>query len=208
MRTNKGSCVIGMVIVSSVLLASTARAGNHTWRLRELFSNANGTIQFIELQESLGGTGEVFMLGQWVLSDGTGKQFDFPENLTGSTANKFLLLGTASFAALPNAPTPDYILENGFIARSGDTLRTPWDELTFGADVLPVDGVMSLNSSLVPAVNNPTNFAGETGSVVAPNIPAASTWGLIATALSLLIAGSVTIARRSSKKARPAVAIA
>ena len=207
MRTKNGSFAIGMVIVSGVLFASSARAGNHSWQFTEFFTNADGTVQFIELQESLGGPGETFMAGQFVFSTSTEKLFNFPENLIGPTSNRFLLLGTAGFAALPNAPTPDYILEDNFLSRAGDTLvYTTWDDVTYGAGVLPHDGVMSLDRDLVTGLNSPTNYAGETGSVVAPNIPAASTWGLIASALALLIAGSVTIVRRSSKRAQPAAA--
>ena len=208
MSAKKGSFAFGMAIVAGVLLASTAHAGNHSWKFTEFFSNADGSIQFIELQESLGASGERFLYGNWVMSDNTGKLFEFPEDLIEPTTDKYILLGTVGFAALPHAPTPDYIIEDSFIAIRGDTVRYVWDDVTYEVGALPLDGVRSIDRNSVAGVNTPTNYAGETGSVVAPNIPAASTWGLITTALALLIAGSVTIARRSSKMTRLGVAIA
>ena len=39
--------------------AGPALAGIHTWDVNEVFSNADGTIQFVELWESQGFTSEV-----------------------------------------------------------------------------------------------------------------------------------------------------
>ncbi|MFP6607219.1 MAG: hypothetical protein VCC19_11635, partial [Myxococcota bacterium] len=39
--------------------AGPALAGIHTWDVNEVFSNADGTIQFVELWEAAGGAGEV-----------------------------------------------------------------------------------------------------------------------------------------------------
>lgn len=89
-------------------MAADAQAGSHLWRFNEIFSNTDGTIQFIELHECCGSNAEVNLSGKWVLSDATGNQFFFPENLIPPTA-KHLLLATAGFAALPGAPTPDYL---------------------------------------------------------------------------------------------------
>ena len=206
MSTKSRTFAIGMLIVSGLLFTSAAHGGNHTWRFSELFSNADGTIQFIELNESMGGALEVNMRGQWIMSDATGKKFDFPANLTEDTTRKYLLLATERFAALPNAPTPDYIIPENFIAVDGDTVRYVFVDVTYGPGELPLDGVMSLGKHMIRVVNNPTNFAGETGTVVVSNIPAASAWGLIVTALALLIAGSITMQRHSLNTAQPAVA--
>ena len=40
------------------LLTGIASAGIHTWDVNEVFSNSDGTIQFVELWESAGGADE------------------------------------------------------------------------------------------------------------------------------------------------------
>jgi hypothetical protein len=153
-------------------------AGSHLWRIREVFSNADGSVQFIELYECCGAANEIFLQGKWVRSTATGSQFNFPANLPpNSTANEYLLLATAAFAALPGAPAPDYIIPAGFINVNDDRLTYwmyPEATFDFAPGALPTDGVHSLvcqaNGSALcfaysAAVNTPTNFAGQTGSV-------------------------------------------
>ncbi|MCH8164509.1 MAG: hypothetical protein IH889_02765 [Planctomycetes bacterium] len=156
-----------------------AMAGSHSWRINEVFSNADGTIQFIELKECCGAANEIFLTGKWVRSQATGNEFLFPGNLPpGSTANKHLLLATPGFAALPGAPTPDYIIPAGFFAINGDTIEywfyTP-ATLTFGPGELPTDCITSLHDGGAgpnfTGPNSPTNFAGETASVDACPCP-------------------------------------
>ena len=48
-----------LVALSIVCPTGFALAGQHTWDVNEVFSNADGTIQFVELWEANGGTGEV-----------------------------------------------------------------------------------------------------------------------------------------------------
>ena len=63
------------------LAGGPALAGSHLWRFRELFSNADGTVQFIEMQECCGGDSEMGLQNLWVNSESTGKTFIFPSNL-------------------------------------------------------------------------------------------------------------------------------
>ena len=117
--------------------------------------------------------------------------------LSGDTTNTFYLLGTAAFAALPGAPTPDAIIPAGsvpFFAQSGDTVAFGgFDTWTFGA--VPTDGTNSLNRGLPPSetagngANSPTNFAGATGSVTVPppaSVPL-SAWPTLLLMLTLLL---------------------
>ena len=107
-------------LLASIAFAAgptSALAGSHLWRFHEIFSSANGTIQFIEMHECCGSEFEVNILSKWVESDTTGKQFVFPTSLDPPTNDKFLLLGTAGFAALPGAPEPDYIIPDNFFSR-------------------------------------------------------------------------------------------
>lgn len=146
---------------------TTALGGRHTWDVNEVFSNADGSIQFVELREGNGTPNEINLSGQAVTSDVAGQSFVIPSNVVAPTSNKHLLLATASFAALPGAPTPDHIIPPGslpFFTLSGDTVRFAiYDAFTFGA--VPTDGIMSMNDGGVVAANSPTNYAGATGSV-------------------------------------------
>src|SRR5262245_25475910 len=170
-----------VVVCSVVLLWSgmPAWSGAHLWRVTELFSNADGTIQFIELTTCCGSTGgEIFLSGQHLTSNG--HDFVFPGNLNPGT-NKHILLATDGFAALPGAPTRDYTLPPNFFSTAGDSITfIVYDTMTFGAGALPTNGSSSLNKNeedatdtAFVAVNSPTNLAERSGSVNAGGGPPA-----------------------------------
>lgn len=174
-------CTVFVALLALSLFNSSALAGSHLWRFNEIFSNADGTIQFVELKESMGANNETFIGNKDITSAATGHSFIFPSNLPCSncTANKHLLLATQSFADLPGAPTPDFIIPEGILplfATDSDTL-TYWTYTlaTWSYEGVPTDGINSLNhgeSSDTIAVNSPTNFNDESGSVVVPCNPA------------------------------------
>jgi hypothetical protein len=146
---------------------------SHLWIVNELFSSPDGQVQFIELWECCGSSIETQLAGKNVFS--LSHSFVFPSNITGNTAHRFLLLATATFAALPGAPTPDYILPANFFAVTGDTVRWfiyPNATVSFSSGQIPLDGVHSLNHDLTTGVNSPTNFAGQSGSVSLVTVPA------------------------------------
>ncbi len=169
--SNKSILIAAAMISGVLFLAAPAQAASHLWRFNEIFSNADGTIQFIELKECCGAANETALGNKDISSAATGNSYVFPANLpcNNCTANKHLLLATQSFADLPGAPTPDYIIEPGLFSINGDTL-TYWfyaaATWTYGAGQVPVDGVNSLNRDGTSGINSPTNFAGEEGSVV------------------------------------------
>ncbi|MEM7263728.1 MAG: hypothetical protein AAF488_17200 [Planctomycetota bacterium] len=160
---------LALAVVAVLGLRAPASAGSHLWQVNEAFSNADGTVQFIELRECCGSPGETGLATKWVASAASGMQFNFPGNLSGSTANQHLLLATAAFAALPGAPTPDYIIPENFIGLEEDVL-TYWmygaATMTILPGDLPLDGVNSYFRDGTTGTNSPTNFAGATGSVV------------------------------------------
>lgn len=158
------------VAVLSILGGTlSAHGGSHLWRFSEVFTNADGTIQFIELKECCGSTGEVFMTGKRVFSEANNNVATFQSNLTGSTAYKYLLLGTAGFAALPGAPAPDLIIPSNFFPVGlANTLQYDvYNEayMTYAAGALPTDGITSLRIDGSTGMNTPTNFAGQSGTV-------------------------------------------
>jgi|GEM_PF-895899 len=154
-----------------------AFSGVHLWRVKEIFSNADGTIQFIEIATCCGSTGEIFVDTKVVSSNS--HSFTFSGNLSGSTLNKHILLATSGFAALPGAPTPDHIIADNFFSTTADVISFDvYDTLVFSAGQLPTNGISSLNKdpndgtdTTFPAANSPTNFGDVSGSVNASSGP-------------------------------------
>ena len=162
--------------LSLAVAPSVTFAGAHTWDVVEVFSNPCGNIQFIEIREMQGTPGETGINNGTITSNT--RTYDIPNPaLVAPTTNKRVLFATPDFAALPGAPTPNYIFPASmvpFFNPAGDTIRyTPYD--TWVVTSVPTDGVNSLNRNVVPAVqaNSPTNYAGTTGSVNATPTPPA-----------------------------------
>ena len=165
--------------------------GSHLWIVNELYSSPDGQVQFVEQWECCGSSIEIFMQGKDVFS--LSHSFTFPEDLTGNTAHRYLLLGTAGYAALPGAPPPDYIIPNGFFSTQGDTVRWhiyPNATLAYGPGDLPLDGVLSLNYDGSTGVNSPTNYAGQSGSVRLVSVPALPIGWMVALVVGALAAGA------------------
>jgi len=164
--------IAAATLAPCILTSQPAIAGGHTWFVNEIFSDSTGTIQFIEVKEINGGPFETGTAGHVVSSNS--HSFTIPSNVAQPTSFRHILLATAGFAALPGAPTPDYIIVSNFLSANGDTIRyVPNDTFTFGVGVMPTDGVRSLNRDSSTGVNSPTNYAGQTGSVnAAPGPPA------------------------------------
>ena len=171
-----GAAVLPFAAVAPVL------AGSHTWDIVEVFSNGDGTIQFIELKECCGNANETGLLNKTVTSTTTGLVFTFPANLPGgSTANAHILLGTTAFAALPGAPTPDHIIPSNFFSTTAEPFPGieywVYDDFIFSVGVLPTNGKDALArpgpcpqpptvcSGVVAMPNSPTNFSGHSGNV-------------------------------------------
>ena len=149
----------------------------HKYTISEIFSNADGTVQFIELtthdnfEEQWGGRTITASSG------GVTHSFTFPADLpSAATANTSVLIATQGFADL-GIVTPNYIIPAGFLFTSGGTLN-----FGAGADVvnytaLPSDGTHSVNQSGVVATATPTNFAGATGQLPNPTTTVDGTAG-------------------------------
>ena len=164
------------------LFAAGAAAEFHTFQIDELYSNADGTVQYVVLHESAGMNGENLLHGQRLTSTSvSGTQtLLFPANLPGGscgnytcsdspTANKRVLIATAGFAAL-GLIVPDYVILNGFLAVGGGTVNYAFvDQMTYAT--LPTDGVTALYSDGTKRQNLAKNFAGATATVTAPAGP-------------------------------------
>ena len=88
---------VGAVAAILLLAAGNAQAAFHLWRIDEIYSNASGTIQYIEMTALTGG--QQFLNGITLTStSGTTNTFTFPSNLPGDTTGKKMLLATSGFA--------------------------------------------------------------------------------------------------------------
>jgi hypothetical protein len=152
----------------SLLAAPAALAMFHLFQIEQLYSNADGSVQFIVLHQSGGPNGENFWAGQTLTSTraGASKSLMFPGNLPSTaTSGRRVLIATSGFAAL-GIVTPDYEIPNGFLPTDGGTLNYAGvDQWTYAS--LPTDGANAINRNGVEIPNLATNFAGQTGSVVA-----------------------------------------
>lgn len=157
------------------VFTGVASASFHTFRINEIYSNPSGSVQFIELREVSGFNGQNVLTAAPDIKS-LANDFTFPTNLpSATTANKTFILGTAAYAAIAGAPTPDYLIPANFFNPAGDTLQygsAATDLTSFGA--VPGNATQSLNrvgtsgSTFTVATNSPTNFAGATGSIPEP----------------------------------------
>ena len=154
-------------VVGLALVVNPAQATFHLWDIVEVYSNFDGSVQFVEMFDSF--NGENIMGGKQLKSNS--HTFTIPANLsTTATANHRLLFATAGFSSLAGGVTPDYVIPSNFFSITGDTLNfANVDFKTFAS--IPTDGLMSLNyagATATVAANTPTNFANNTGSVNLP----------------------------------------
>jgi hypothetical protein len=177
------AAVLGLQMV--VLSASRADASFHLWHVKEVFTNADGSVQFIELFNSFGG--EQFV-GNHVLranSDGAIKNFTIPDSLPNSpsTANTHMLIATPAFASQPGAVTPDFTLPAGsvpFFNPNASNITISFsgsnDSMSFSSTLLPKDGFQSLTdtgatgfppgtANIQVTANTPTHFPNIAGQI-------------------------------------------
>jgi hypothetical protein len=164
--------LLRLCVATALLVVSSAGyAAFHLFTIEQIYSNADGSVQFIVLvNPSVSANGESQWTGQSITSAGHTYTFasDLPSFLTGG---KRALIATQGFAAL-GIVTPDYVVPNGFLSTPGGTINyADVDSVSYSA--LPTDGVHAIqrNGAVVP--NVATNFAGTSASVGASATPAA-----------------------------------
>ena len=151
-----------------------AHAAFHLFRIAEVYSNADGSVQYIVIRESSGSNGENFWAGLQIKTQnaaGVVKTFNVPSNLpSGNTASRSVLLATANFTAL-GLPAPDFTIPARFVPTEGGTINYANVD-TINIPSLPSDGVTAVdrNSNMVPAA--PRNFANATVAMTATPVTA------------------------------------
>lgn len=170
MRTLK-SLLLAAVAHALLAFSAAASASYHTYEIAQLYSNADGTIQFVLLHENAGQNGEDLLAGHTltVTRSGVTKTFVFPANLPSpNTAGRYVLIATQGYvdaAAIAEfaAVRPDYVLPNQFLPTDGGVVNyADVDAVSYAS--LPVDGTFALftpsTSAGFVAANAPRNFAG------------------------------------------------
>ena len=156
-----------------VVAATSVWASFHSFVIEQVYSNADGTVQFVVLHETQGTNGANAWSGHSFTSTHAGvtKSFPFPADLPGAaTANARVLIGTQSLAALLFI-APDYVIPDGFLATDGATLDFAGaDTFTYGS--LPTDGINAINRAGATVPNLATNFAGKAVSFPALSVTA------------------------------------
>ena len=150
------------------LIASAASARFESWRFDELYSNADGTMQYIVLKEAFGFTdmNNVGPVGMTSSGQNDFKVFDFGHDLPPTTtANKFMLIATQAVADT-GLITPDYIMPDRFLPTDGGVVNFG-GVISFRFAALPVDGTTALFTTGILYHNSATNFAGASASMPA-----------------------------------------
>jgi hypothetical protein len=176
--------VRAFLLVGIVWLAATpAQAFFHEWEIKEVYTNADGSMQYVELQAFL--STEIFATGAQIVatSDGDTRTFTFPGDLPAvNTLNRHLLIASPGFERLAGAVTPDFYLPSGLFFDPGAasitiTINHPSlpgiDTMTFAGASLPTNGRDSLTdttihtptTTLVASQSSPTNYNGAAGAL-------------------------------------------
>jgi hypothetical protein len=168
---------LGISVVTAIVLClavSQHAIAQDKWRFSEFYSNADGSVQFVEMT-CLNFDDQQGIASAEIRSLTTGKKFvipiDLPDN---TTANRSFLIATDNFESLPGAIVPDYAVFTGlpanFFDPNGDAIsffHNPHGTVTSRSFfTVPTDGINSLQYPLNSfAANTPRNFSGQVGSV-------------------------------------------
>ena len=177
-----------LVALTLALAALPSRALFHLWAIDEIYSNADGTVQYAEL---VAFSGSQQFLKNHTLVAGTGpgaRTFTFPADLPGDTAGKRMLIGTTAFAA-QGIVAPDYVVPNNFFDFPNGTVSFAEGADTWNYAGVPAGGTVALFRSGATGTRTPTNFAGMTPNP--PRLLNISTRGQVQTGDNVMIGGFI-----------------
>ena len=148
-------CILAACALAGVAPAFAA------FTIDQIYSNADGTVQYLVLRESSGLNNQQSFAGQTltITNARVTKPLVFSSNLPSSaTAGRRVLIGTRGLEEL-GLITLDYVVPNGTFATDGATVNFAGiDQVTYTA--LPTDGVDAFFRGGFRGVNTPANFAG------------------------------------------------
>ena len=159
-----------LLAVALVLVPLSASARFHLWQITEVYSNANGSVQFVEA-EVVNPTDNEDLTATKTLTSGS-TTYTMATNLPTTTTTHYLLFATPAFASQPGCTNvvPDFTLAgpNFMSTVAADLINfANVNNFSYTAGELPTDGVKSLNELYnsnvrTTANNSPTNYAGQT----------------------------------------------
>ena len=161
-----------LLAAAMALTTPAAFPAFHLWDIQEVYTNADGSVQFIEFYCAF--EGEFFVGSAQLIFQVNGSPvntFDFPNDIQGpTTADRTFLAATGNFEALFGIE-PDYIIPANFLGSGSNRI------LNFGPGVdsvsltgLPTNGVSSLDglegnddpaATALKAQATPRNYAGQ-----------------------------------------------
>src|SRR5690242_4610193 len=104
-------CITALAICAAVGNTQPfAEAAFHLWNVKEVFSNSDGSVQFIEMFDNSPGETVVNGFKLRSNSDGVIKEFTFPANLVNSTPGH-MLIATPGFGSLTGGVTPTFTFD-------------------------------------------------------------------------------------------------
>jgi hypothetical protein len=192
--------IVRIVFATAVicLAAFTSQGSAIYWTLNEVFSTADGSIQFVELTTPTPNPGDPEYVGAYELVNQSGRTFFFQLPYGAPSSTPFLL-ATPGFSALPGAVPPDVSwLPAGFLSPGiGSLYLEPYGATSYGYggmfisgslswSQLAINGLSSYGPSGVNAGNSPENHAGQTGSINVPDTTSTFTL-LFASGLILIV---------------------
>jgi uncharacterized repeat protein (TIGR01451 family) len=182
-------------------------AAQHLWVINEIFSCADGSVQFVEFFTTFDGQDLLDNHFLFAVNSGSSitNTFEFLTDLpSASTGGHTFLVATPGFSSLSGGVTPDYTIPTSFVFTASGRLNfgpnssSFFDTFTYSAGQLLLDGINALNRNFTTGVNSPQNFAGQTGSVSCPlavsktGPASADPGGLITYTLTVTSSGAVS----------------
>ncbi len=156
-----------LALITTILMATNVRADAPTFQISQIYSNLDGSVQFIELTETAGLNDQNHLKDLTLTSthNGVVKTFTFPDDLpTAQTAHAKIVI--ASAPRIQGAPsitstggrccvrvTADYVIPPRFLATDGGVVDFAGAD-RFSYSQLPTDGSMGVyaDHSIAPAV--------------------------------------------------------
>jgi serralysin len=170
---------ISLAIALSLGGASpTARAAFHLWQIQEVFTNASGTVQFIEMHDN--NLGETSTNGFTLSANSDGNVKTIALTTLAHPTPGSLLFATSGFGSLAGGVTPDFTFSSApFFNPNATNISISFsgsgDSISFTGASLPKNGINSLTDTnlyaaqnLVSGTNSPMNLLGNLGSVNVP----------------------------------------
>ena len=158
--------------VATLLGINVASAAFHLWTITEVYSSADGTVQFIQLNANAANQ-EFMHFGASIHSTnslGT-NSVSLITDLPGDSLNHTMIIGTSNLLSIPGGLKPDYFIPNGFILPpvAGGNAAVTYSASVFVITNLPTDGDLALlksGTNVTTGTNLMVNFGFTTNTIV------------------------------------------